>query len=152
MAYKTVTLVGNITRDPELRFTNSGQAVATFGIAVNRRFQRNGEWEESTSFFNVTCWAQMAENVAGSCPKGSGVLVTGRLEQRTYETNGEKRSVVEVIADEVAPSLRWATADIHKNDRRGADGGGFGGGGGGRQVPNEEAGGAGAYSNDEEPF
>jgi single-strand DNA-binding protein len=148
MADNTVTLVGNITRDPELRFTNAGQAVATFGLAVNRRFQRNGEWEEQTSFFNVTCWAQMAENVAQSCPKGARVLVTGRLEQRTYESNGEKRSVVEVIADEVGPSLRWATADIQKNDRRTPDGGGATAG---RPVANEEVASPAGYS-DEEPF
>ena len=148
MADNTVTLVGNITRDPELRFTSAGQAVATFGVAVNRRFQRNGEWEESTSFFNVTCWAQMAENVASSCPKGTRVLLTGRLEQRTYEAQGgDKRSVVEVIADEVAPSLRWATAEVTKNDRRTGDAAPASA----RPVANEDVGSP-AYVSDEEPF
>jgi single-strand DNA-binding protein len=153
MPDNSVTLVGNITRDPELRFTNTGQAVATFGLAVNRRWQnrQSGEWEENTSFFNVTCWAQMAENVSSSVHKGSRVVVSGRLEQRSYESNGEKRSVVEVIADEVAPSLRWATATVERNERReGGDGGG-GGGGSSRPIPNEDTGSA-AYAHDEEPF
>jgi single-strand DNA-binding protein len=160
MPDNAVTLVGNITRDPELRFTNSGQAVATFGLAVNRRWQnrQSGEWEENTSFFNVTCWAQLAENVSGSLGKGARVLISGRLEQRSYETQaGEKRSVVEVIADEVGASLRWASVAVTKNERTGGESGGFGGGGGGggggssRPVPNEEPGGA-SYPNDEEPF
>jgi single-strand DNA-binding protein len=132
-ADNTVTLVGNVTRDPELRFTPSGQAVATFGLAVNRRWQnrQTNEWEEQTSFFDVKCWAQMAENVAESIGRGSRVVVSGRLEQRSWETDqGDKRSKVEVVADEVAPSLRWATAQISRNERRDGDGGGSGGGGG----------------------
>ncbi len=158
----TVTIVGNATREPELRFTASGQAVATFGVAVNRRWQnRNNEWEESTSFFDVTCWAQLAENVAESVPKGGRVVVTGRLDQRSWETQeGDKRSKVEIVADDVAPSLRWATAQITKNERRDAgDGGGFaggsgGGGGGGssRPAPSEPAAAGGGYDPDEEPF
>ena len=159
----TVTIVGNATREPELRFTASGQAVATFGVAVNRRWQnRNNEWEESTSFFDVTCWAQLAENVAESVPKGGRVVVTGRLDQRSWETQeGDKRSKVEIVADDVAPSLRWATAQITKNERRdGGDGGGFaggsgGGGGGGssRPAPSAPAAtGGGGYDPDEEPF
>lgn len=147
----TVTIVGNLTRDPEMRFTPSGQAVATFGVAVNRRWQnRNNEWEEATSFFDVTCWAQMAENVAESLQKGARVVVTGRLDQRSWETQeGDKRSKVEIVADEVAPSLRWATAAVTKNERRdGGDGGGSGVGGG-RPVPNEPPAG---YNPDEEPF
>ena len=148
-----VTLVGNVTRDPEIRYTPSGQTVATFGLAVNRRWQnkQNNEWEEQVSFFDVKVWAQMAENVSESVSKGTRVIVTGRLEQRSYETNdGEKRQVVEVVADEIAPSLRWATAQVVRNERRGPDGGGgFGGGGSApaatRAVPNEPA-----Y--DEEPF
>ena len=113
-------------------------------MAVNRRWQNrdNQQWEESTSFFNVTCWRDLAQNVSESLEKGSRVLVTGRLEQRSWETNdGERRSVVEIVADEVGPSLRWATAEISKNDRReGGDGGGWSGGGGGgssRAVSNE---------------
>jgi single-strand DNA-binding protein len=125
MADNNITLVGNVTRDPELRFTPAGQAVAKFGLAVNRRYQANGEWKEQTSYFDVVCWGTLGENAAASLTKGSRALVSGRLEQRSYETqSGEKRSAVEVIADEVGPSLRWATAEITKNDRRSAEGGG----------------------------
>ena len=150
MPDNTVTLVGNITRDPELRFTPAGQAVATFGMAVNRRYQKNGQWEEQTSFFNVTAWGTLGENASNSLHKGARVLVTGRLDQRSWETQeGEKRSVVEVVADEIGPSLRWATVEITKNERR--EGGDFSGGGGsGRPVANEPAP---AYAGgDEEPF
>ncbi|MGH9276538.1 MAG: single-stranded DNA-binding protein [Acidimicrobiales bacterium] len=118
----TVTLVGNITRDPELRFTNTGQATATFGLAVNRVWndRQTNERREVTSFFDIVCWREMAENVSESLQKGARVLVTGRLEQRSWETpEGDKRSKVEVVADEVGPSLRWATAEVRKNDRRG---------------------------------
>jgi single-strand DNA-binding protein len=116
----TITIVGNVTREPELRFTPSGQANTRFGIAVNRRWQdRGGEWQEAVSFFDVVAWREMAENISQSLQKGSRVIVTGRLEQRSYETQeGQKRSVVEVIADEVGPSLRWATVDVHKNERK----------------------------------
>jgi single-strand DNA-binding protein len=158
MTDNNVTLVGNITRDPELRFLPNGTANATFGLAVNRRWQnrQTNEWEEKVSFFNVVCWREMAENAAASLGKGTRVLVTGRLEQRSYETqDGDKRSVVEVIADEIGPSLRWAEAQVTRNERRqgeGSGGGGdFGGGGGGsRPVQNEDFN-APAY-NDEEPF
>ncbi len=135
----SVTLIGNITRDPELRFTPSGAATATFGLAVNRRWQnrQTQEWEEAVSFFDVTCWQQLAENVAESVQKGTRVLVTGRLDQRSWETqDGEKRSKVEVVADEIGPSLRWATAQIERNDRRGGEAGAPMGGGGMRAVPN----------------
>ena len=149
----TVNIVGNVTRDPELRFTPSGQAVANFGVAVNRRWQnrQTQEWEEAVSFFDITCWGQLAENVAESVQKGTRVVVDGRLDQRSWETqDGDKRSKVEIVADEVAPSLRWATAQIVKNERREGGDGGFGGGGGGgsRPVPNEPPPGY----DDEEPF
>ncbi|MET0488689.1 MAG: single-stranded DNA-binding protein [Acidimicrobiales bacterium] len=158
-----VDLIGNVTRDPELRFTPSGQAVATFGLAVNRRWQnrQTQAWEESTSFFDVVCWAQLAENVAESVTKGTRLIVTGRLDQRSWETQeGDKRSKVEIVADDVAPSLRWATAQITKNERRdGGDGGGFaggsgGGGGGGsnRPAPSAPPAAGGGYDPDEEPF
>jgi single-strand DNA-binding protein len=136
----SVTLVGNVTRDPELRFTPSGQAVATFGLAVNRVWndKQSNERKEAESFFDIVCWAGMAENAGESLSKGSRVLVTGRLEQRSWETqDGEKRSKIEVVADEIGPSLRWATAQVTKNDRRGpSEGGGAfdrpaGGGAGG---------------------
>lgn len=153
----TVTIVGNLTRDPELRYTPSGQANATFGVAVNRRWmnRQTNEWEERVSFFNVVCWREMADNVSESLAKGARVVVTGRLEQRSWETeNGDKRSVVEIVADEVGPSLRWATAEIRKNDRRGGGDGG-GGGGGGASRPQPQAASAPAPSYDdfgEEPF
>ncbi len=151
----TVTVVGNVTRDPELRFTPSGAAVATFGLAWNRKSQNaRGETEEQVSFFDVTCWRQLAENVAESLSKGARVVVYGRLEQRSWETNDkERRSKVEIIADDVAPSLKWATAELTRNDFKGdAAGGGAsasnrGGGNADRGVPNEPM-----YNTDEEPF
>jgi single-strand DNA-binding protein len=116
-----VTLVGNLTREPELRYTPSGAAVAKFGLAVNRSYtNRNGEKVEETSFFNVNTWRQLAENVAESLTTGTRVVVTGRLQSRSWETEeGQKRSVVEIEADEVAPSLRWATAQVTKTTRGG---------------------------------
>jgi single-strand DNA-binding protein len=139
MSGNSITIVGNITRDPELRFTPSGQANARLGVAVNRRWQdrNSGEWQEATSFFDVICWRELAENVSESLKRGARVIVTGRLEQRTWEQEGNKRSVVEIIADEVAPSLRWATAKVEKTERRsgGDQGGGGGGSGFGRSAP-----------------
>ena len=142
MSGNSITIVGNITRDPELRFTPSGQANARLGVAVNRRWQdrNSGEWQEATSFFDVICWRELAENVSESLKRGTRVIVTGRLEQRTWEQEGNKRSVVEIIADEVAPSLRWATAKVEKTERRsgGDQGGGGGGSGFGRSAPPAE--------------
>ena len=142
-AGNTVTLVGNITRDPELRFTPSGQANCRMGLAVNRRWQdkASGEWKENTSFFDVISWGQMAENVGNSLKKGARVLVTGRLEQRSWEDkdSGQKRYAVEIIADEIGPSLRWATASVERIERQGGDDGGGGGASNFRQVPNEPA-------------
>jgi len=157
----SVTLVGNITRDPELRFTQGGRGVASFGLAVNRRYQQNGEWQEQTSFFNITAWAELGENAAASLTKGSRVIVTGRLQQREYETReGEKRTIVEVIADELGPSLRWAQAQVERIQRDSADGGGYGGGnsGGGGNAGGGNSGGGGQQRpadpvyGDEEPF
>jgi single-strand DNA-binding protein len=148
-----VTVTGNATREPELRFTPSGQAVANFGIAVNRRWQnrQTQEWEEAVSFFDITAWSQLAENAAETVAKGTRVTVTGRLDQRSWETqDGDKRSKVEIVADDIAVSLRWATAEVNRNER--ADGGG------GRPIGNSPspAGGgapaAPAYNPDEEPF
>ena len=126
-----VTVVGNLTADPELRFTASGVAMVNISVADSRRYQdRNGDWQEDTSFFRGTCWRDMAENVAESLPKGARVVISGRLKQRTWETNeGEKRSVVELDIQEIGPSLRWATATMTKTPRTG--GGDFGTGGGG---------------------
>lgn len=115
------TQVGNVTRDPELRFTQAGLAVANFSIAVNRRWQNQmtKEWEEKVSFFDVTCWQQLAENVAESLTRGMRVIVSGRLEQRSWETDsGDKRNKIEIVADLVAPSLEWATAVMTKNEKR----------------------------------
>jgi single-strand DNA-binding protein len=117
----TTTLAGNLTRDPEVRYTREGQPSATFGMAVNRRWQVRGsdEWEESTSFFDVVCWRELAENVALTLVKGMRVVVTGRLEQRSWETeDGERRSRVELVADDVGPSLRFATAEVTRTERR----------------------------------
>ena len=123
----TVELVGNLARDPELRFTPSGQALASFGLAVNRRWQnrQTQEWEETVSFVDVTVWGQQAENVAQSLAKGSRVMVSGRFEQQSWEdkAGGGKRSKIVVIADEVAPSLRWATAAITRIERTDNNGG-----------------------------
>jgi single-strand DNA-binding protein len=154
MADNNVTVIGNVTRDPELRFTPSGMAIASFGVAVNRRWQnrQTNEWEERVSFFDVKCWAQLGENVSASVQKGSRVIVTGRLEQDSWEQDGQKRSKIEIIADEVGPSLRWATAQISRNERQGGGGDFGGGGGGGRPVANEPSGGGGGYASDEEPF
>ena len=118
MSDNTITLVGNLTRDPELRFTTTGRGVASFGIAVGRRYQVNGEWQEQTSYFNVTAWGQLGENAAASLTKGARVVVTGRLEQREYTTReGDKRTAIDVIADELGPSLRWATAQVERTPK-----------------------------------
>ena len=116
----SVVLVGNITQEPELRYTASGQAVTNFSMAVNRRWKGkdSNEWSESTSYFEVVCWGTLGENVAESVTKGSRVIVNGRLEQQTWEVDGQKRSAVKVIADEVGPSLRWATATVVKAERK----------------------------------
>ena len=120
MADSTVTLVGNLTKDPEIRFTTGGRGNCSFGLAVNRRWQQNGEWQEQTSFFNIVAWGTLAENCAATLSKGMRVVVTGRLEQRTWETpQGEKRSIVEVNADEIGPSLRWARAEVERVTREG---------------------------------
>ena len=120
MTITSTTIVGNLTRDPEIRYTRDGQATTSLSVAVNRRWQdrTTKEWEESTSFFDVVCWRDLAENVALSLTKGARVLVTGRLDQRSWESDeGEKRSKVEIVADEIGASLRFATVDIHKVQR-----------------------------------
>src|SRR4051794_17104094 len=144
MADSTVTIAGTLTRDPELRFTQGGRGVASFGVAVNRRYQQNNEWVEQTSFFNVTAWGSLGENASASLTKGARVIVTGRLEQRQYETQqGEKRSVVEIVADEIGPSLRWATAQVEKTQRSDSGGGGGYQGGGGGNSGGYQGGGGG---------
>jgi single-strand DNA-binding protein len=138
MSNNSVTLIGNLVDDPELRFTPSGVAMAKIRFAVSRRYQdRNQEWQEETSFFGGTCWRDMAENVAESLQKGMRVIVTGRLEQRTWETQeGDKRSIIEVRIDDIGPSVRWATASVTRTPRSGGgDWAGSQGGGGGGSVP-----------------
>lgn len=134
MSENTVTLVGNLTDDPELRFTAQGAAVANFRIAVSKRIRdpQTNEWKDGdTSFFRVNVWRQLAENVAESLTRGTRVIVTGTLKMRQWETQeGEKRSVVEIEATEVGPSLKWATAKVERTSRQ-AQGGGQASGGGG---------------------
>jgi single-strand DNA-binding protein len=128
MADNSITVVGNVTREPELKFLNSGQAALRFSVAVNRRWQnrQTNEWEERVSYFDVQAYGPLAENVANTVEKGSRVIVSGRLEQRSWETKeGEKRSTIEINADEIGPSLRFATAKVSRNPR--AEGGPTGG-------------------------
>ena len=160
----TVNIVGNVTRDPELRYTPSGASVTNFSVAWNRRYERNGQQVEEVNFFDIVCWGSLADNVASSLTKGARVMVTGRLDQRSWETpQGEKRSKVEITADDVAPSLRWASVEIARNPRDdnfggGGGGGGNFGGGGGAPTQNQPAQPAAAappqqdYNYDEEPF
>jgi len=128
----TVTVVGNLTNDPELRFTPSGAAVASFTVASTPRFldKNTNEWKDGDALFlRCSVWRQAAENIAESLTRGARVIVTGRLRQRSYETKeGEKRTVVELEVDEVGPSLRYATAKVTKASRGGGGGGGGGGG------------------------
>jgi single-strand DNA-binding protein len=174
MAGETViTVVGNLTADPELRFTPSGAAVASFTVASTpRTFDRQAnEWKDGeTLFMRCSIWREAAENVAESLTKGMRVIVSGRLKSRSYETKeGEKRTVIELEVDEIGPSLRYATAKVQKMSRSGGGGGGFGSGGGGGQgggggnfddpwataTPAGASSGSGrssSYSDDEPPF
>lgn len=152
-----VTIVGNLTADPELRFTPSGAAVANFRVASTPRVldKATNEWKDGEAFY-ISCnvWRQVAENVAETLQKGSRVIVTGRLKQRSYETReGEKRTVVELEVDEVGPSLRYATAKVNKVQR---GGGGFGEGGGSSAPTTSDdpwaSGGSSGPAFDEPPF
>ncbi|MEU4243047.1 single-stranded DNA-binding protein [Actinoplanes sp. NPDC026619] len=158
MAGETViTIVGNLTDDPELRFTPSGAAVAKFRIASTPRTldRQSGEWKDGEPLF-LACniWRDAAEHVAESLQRGSRVIVQGRLRQRSYETReGEKRTVYELEVDEIGPSLRYATAKVQRMNRSGgAGGGGFGasngGGGGNRQQPSTTSGAGGGNFDD----
>jgi single-strand DNA-binding protein len=146
-----ITVVGNLTADPELRFTPSGAAVANFTVASTpRTFDKNSnEWKDGEALFlRCSVWRQAAENVAESLQKGMAVIVQGRLKQRSYETKeGEKRTVVELEVDEIGPSLRWATAKVTKASR-GGGGGGYGGGGGGGGYSSGGQGGGAAPADD----
>jgi single-strand DNA-binding protein len=143
----TITVIGNLTADPELRFTPSGAAVANFTVASTPRMfdRQTNEWKDGEALFlRCAIWREAAENVAESLTRGSRVIVQGRLKQRSFETReGEKRTVVEVEVDEIGPSLRYATAKVNKASRSGGGGGGFGGGGGGSRQPAQTGGGAG---------
>src|SRR5688572_32995902 len=173
MAGETViTVVGNLTDDPELRFTPSGAAVAKFRVASTpRTLDRNsGEWKDGEPLFlQCNIWRQAAENVAESLHRGARVIVTGRLRQRSYETReGEKRTVMELEVDEIGPSLRYATAKVQKMQRS-SGGGGYGAGGGGNSggasggggfddpwasatpAPGSSSSGSGSSNFDEEP-
>jgi single-strand DNA-binding protein len=129
----TITVIGNLTDDPELRFTPSGAAVAKFRVASTPRFmdRASGEWKDGEPLFlSCTVWRDAAENVAESLQRGTRVLVSGRLRSRSYETKeGEKRTVMELEVDEIGPSLRYATAKVQKMSR--SSGGGFGSSSGG---------------------
>jgi single-strand DNA-binding protein len=138
-----IVIVGNLTRDPELRYTPNGAALVKFGIAWSKRApDESGQWRDvETSFFNVTAWRQMAENVAETLTQGSRVVVVGRLRTNTWETpEGEKRSTVEIEADEVAPSLKWATAKLERQGRGSDAWSGSGSVAVGAGGPNEETG------------
>jgi single-strand DNA-binding protein len=166
-----ITIIGNLVGDPELRYTPTGQAVATFRVASTPRFmdRTTNEWKDGDSLFlSCNVWRQAAENVAESLQRGMRVIVSGRLRQRSYETKeGEKRTVYEVEVDEVGPSLRNASAKVTKSSRSGGSGfggqsgsggqggqGGYGGGGGGRPADDpwaSDASGGNDFS-DEPPF
>jgi single-strand DNA-binding protein len=140
-----ITIIGNLTADPELRFTPSGAAVANFTVASTpRQFDRtSNEWKDGeTLFMRCSVWRDAAENVAESLQRGARVLVSGRLKSRSYETKeGEKRTVIEMDVDEVGPSLKYATAKVNRT-QRGSGGGGFNGGGGGGQGAGGQGGGS----------
>jgi single-strand DNA-binding protein len=153
----TITVVGNLTDDPELRFTPSGAAVAKFRIASTPRTmdRQSNEWKDGEPLF-LACnvWRDAAEHVAESLTRGSRVIVQGRLRQRSYETReGEKRTVYELEVDEIGPSLRYATAKVQKMSRSGGGGGGFGasngGGSGGNRQPSTTSGGGGGNNFDD---
>ncbi len=158
-----ITVIGNLTADPELRFTQSGAAVANFTVASTpRTFDRqSGEWKDGEALFlRCNIWRQSAENVAESLTRGARVIVSGRLKQRSFETReGEKRTVVELEVDEIGPSLRYATAKVNKVSR-GSGGGGYGASSGGAPADDPwgsappagaTSGGSGGFS-DEPPF
>lgn len=152
-----ITVIGNLTADPELRFTPAGAAVANFTVASTPRiFDRNtNEWKDGEALFlRCNIWRDAAENVAESLTRGARVIVSGRLKQRSYETReGEKRTVVELEVDEVGPSLKYATAKVNKTSR-GGGGGGFGSnsGGGGNYNAGNSGGGRSDQGAAEDPW
>jgi single-strand DNA-binding protein len=151
-----ITVVGNLTADPELRFTPSGAAVANFTVASTPRIfdRQSNEWKDGDALFmRCSIWREAAENVAESLTRGSRVIVQGRLKQRSYETReGEKRTVVELEVDEIGPSLRYATAKVNKASRSGGGGGGFGSGSGGGGGGGSRSGGDSAETKTDDPW
>ncbi len=150
-----ITVIGNLTGDPELRFISSGAAVVNFTVASTpRTFDRqSNEWKDGeTLFMRCSLWREAAENVAESLTKGMRVLVTGRLVSRSWETNGEKRTVTEMQVDEVGPSLRYATAKVTRSQRGGGAGGGFSGGSSAPSGGSANDPWASAPASDEPPF
>jgi single-strand DNA-binding protein len=147
-----ITVIGNLTADPELRFTPSGAAVANFTVASTPRMfdRQTNEWKDGEALFlRCSIWREAAENVAESLTRGSRVIVSGRLKQRSFETReGEKRTVVELEVDEIGPSLKYATAKVNKASRSGGGGGGFGAGGGGSRQPAAQSSGGSTASED----
>ena len=152
----TVTVVGNLTNDPELRFTPSGAAVASFTVASSSRVldKTTNEWKDGdTTYLRCSVWRQYAENVAESLTKGTRVIVTGRLKQRSYETReGEKRTVMEIDVDDVGPALRYATAKVNRVQRSGGGFSGDNGGGGGAPADDPWSSAPPAGGFDEPPF
>jgi single-strand DNA-binding protein len=120
MADNSLTIIGNMTRDPELRFTQGGKAVCTIGLAVNKRVQVNGEWQDGeATFINVIAWQQLGENAAASFNKGDRVIATGELRVRTWDKeDGTKGTAVELIAGDLGPSLKWASTQAVRNERK----------------------------------
>lgn len=140
----TVTLCGNVTRDPELRFTPTGVAVANLGIAINTKRKEGDQWVDGDpQYYDVTVWRELAENVAASVTKGMRIIVFGRLDFRTWETDdGQTRTKVEIVAESIGPDLRWAAASVQRVEK--------GASGGDRPFGREPA--AAAMGVDEEPF
>ena len=143
-----VVLVGNLTADPELKFTSNGVAVANFRVAVTARVRDGNAWRDGdTSFYRITCWRDLAEHVTDSLGKGDRVLVVGQLRMRSWETpEGEQRSVTEVEADEIGPSLKFATAKVERSSYGG------GSGGGGDHAGDSAGANRGGQFSDEPPF
>lgn len=158
MADNEITITGNLTREPEIRFTTSGTATCSFGVAVNRRYMQNNEWVDApTNFFNVTVWGQYGENVAASLAKGDRVLIKGRLDFRKYTNkDGIEVTTHDIVADEVAPSLKYATAAMTRIQRDGGEGGSRGSAQGGARPGGGGSFGGGRPADpvygDEEPF
>lgn len=110
----TITVIGNLTREPEIRYTATGRAVANIGMASSRRYQVNNEWQEETTFFNLTAWGSLGENAAASLHKGDRIIASGRMQSREYEVDGVKKTAWDLIVDEMGPSVRWARCEIEK--------------------------------------